>query len=75
MRRTTRSENAVLVLETLSEIRDDLDYGALMNRRLHAWACHRFQERIEEMTREAGVPFESVRPGYTSQTYHECGHV
>jgi putative transposase len=65
----------VVVLEALSYIRDDLDYGEWMNRRLHAWAFARLQERIEDKAREAGIPVEYIRPEYTSQTCHECGHV
>jgi putative transposase len=63
------------VLEDLSDIREDLDYGEWMNRRLHAWAFARLQQRIEDKAREAGLPVEYVRPEYTSQTCHECGHV
>ncbi|MUV85061.1 IS200/IS605 family element transposase accessory protein TnpB [Natronomonas sp. CBA1123] len=70
-----RFEKPVIVLEDLSHIRDDLDYGEWMNRRLHAWAFARLQERIEDKAREAGLPVEYVRPGYTSQTCHECGHI
>jgi putative transposase len=38
-----RFEKPVLVLEDLSDIREDLDYGEWMNRRLHAWAFARIQ--------------------------------
>ncbi|NLV08243.1 IS200/IS605 family element transposase accessory protein TnpB [Haloarcula rubripromontorii] len=68
-------EKPVLVLEDLSYIREDLDYGEWMNRRLHAWAFARLQQRIEDKAREAGLPITYVRPEYTSQTCHECGHV
>ncbi|WP_225336099.1 RNA-guided endonuclease TnpB family protein [Halomicrobium urmianum] len=70
-----RFEKPVIVLEDLSDIREDLDYGEWMNRRLHAWAFARLQHRIEDKAREAGIPVEYIRPEYTSQTCHECGHV
>ena len=70
-----RFDKPVLVLEDLSYIREDLDYGEWMNRRLHAWAFARLQQRIEDKAREAGVPVMYVRPEYTSQTCHECGHI
>jgi len=70
-----RFEKPVVVLEDLSDIREDLDYGEWMNRRLHAWAFARLQQRIEDKAREAGLPVEYVRPEYTSQTCHECGHI
>jgi len=70
-----RVEKPVIVLEDLSDIRDDLDYGEWMNRRLHAWAFARLQDRIEDKAQEAGIPVEYVEPSHTSQTCHECGHV
>ena len=68
-------EKPILVLEDLSYIREDLDYGEWMNRRLHAWAFARLQQRIEDKAREAGLPVSYIRPEYTSQTCHECGHI
>jgi len=70
-----RFEKPVVVLEDLSYIREDLDYGEWMNRRLHAWAFARLQQRIEDKARESGIPVEYIRPEYTSQTCHECGHI
>ena len=68
-------EKPVLVMENLTYIREELDYGAYMNRRLHAWAFARLQNRVEDKAREAGIPVEYVRPEYTSQTCHACGHI
>jgi putative transposase len=68
-------ERPVIVMEDLTYIREELDYGAYMNRRLHAWAFARLQNRVEDKAREAGIPVEYVRPDYTSQTCHACGHV
>lgn len=68
-------EKPLIVLEDLAHIRESLDYGEWMNRRLHAWAFARLQERIEDKAREAGIPVEYIRPEYTSQTCHECGHI
>ncbi|OVE85073.1 RNA-guided endonuclease TnpB family protein [Natronolimnobius baerhuensis] len=68
-------EDPVIVLEDLSYIRENLDYGKYMNRRLHAWAFARLTKRIEDKALEAGVPVEFVNPRYTSQTCHECGHI
>jgi len=70
-----RFDKPVVVLEDLSYIREDLDYGEWMNRRLHAWAFARLQGRIEDKAREAGIPVEYVDPEYTSQTCHACQHV
>ena len=70
-----RFEKPVVVLEDLSDIREDLDYGEWMNRRLHAWAFARLQGRIEAKAREAGIPVEYAWPEYTSQICHACQHV
>ncbi len=68
-------ENPVIVMEDLTYIRENLDYGKYMNRRLHAWAFARLQGRVEDKARDAGIPVEYVNPAYTSQTCHECGHI
>ena len=65
----------MIVLEDLADIREDLDYGEWMNRRLHAWAFARLQGRTEDKAREAGIPVEYVHPEYTSQTCHACQHI
>ena len=67
--------NPVIVLEDLSYIRESLDYGKWMNRRLHSWAFARLQGRIEDKALDAGIPVEYVNAAYTSQTCHACGHV
>ena len=65
-------EDAVIVLEDLSYIREHLDYGKWMNRRLHNWAFARLQGRIEDKATEAGIRVEYVNAAYTSQTCHAC---
>jgi IS605 OrfB family transposase len=68
-------ENPVIALEDLSYIRERLDCGSYMNRRLHSWAFARLQSRIADKSREAGMRVEFVAPAYTSQTCHACGHL
>jgi IS605 OrfB family transposase len=68
-------EDPVIVLEDLTYIRENLDYGNYMNRRLHSWAFARLTRRIEDKALEAGIPVEFVNPRYTSQTCHGCGHI
>jgi IS605 OrfB family transposase len=68
-------KDAVIVLEDLSYIREHLDYGKWMNRRLHNWAFARLQGRIEDKATEAGIPVEYVNAAYTSQTCHACGRL
>jgi putative transposase len=68
-------EDAVIVLEDLSYIREHLNYGKWMNRRLHNWAFARLQDRIEGKATEAGVRVEYINAAYTSQTCHACGRL
>lgn len=68
-------DNPSIVLEDLTYIRESLDYGKFMNRRLHAWAFARLQGRIEDKALDAGIPVEYVNSAYTSQTCHACGHI
>ena len=70
-----RFENPVIALEDLSYIRESMDYGKYMNRRLHAWAFARLAGRIEDKARDKGIPVRFVNPAYTSQTCHACGHI
>jgi len=65
-------ENAVLVLEDLSFIRESMDYGDFMNRRLHGWAFAKLQSQIQYKAAERGIPVETVEPAYTSKTCHAC---
>ena len=68
-------ENPVIVMEDLAYIRESLDYGKYMNRRLHAWAFAWLQGRIEDKAKDAGIPVRYVHPQYTSQTCHSCKHI
>jgi IS605 OrfB family transposase len=68
-------ENPLIVLEDLAYIRESLDCGKYMNRRLHSWAFARLQGRIEDKAKDAGVPVRYVHPQYTSKTCHSCKHI
>ena len=72
---TCHFKNPVIVMEDLVYIRELLDYGTYMNRRLHSWAFARLQGRIEDKARDAGIPVRYVHPQYTSKTCHVCQHV
>ena len=67
-------DNPVIVMEDLAYIRESLDYGTYMNRRLHSWAFARLQDRIEDKAKDAGIPVRYVHPQYTSKTCHSCNH-
>ncbi|WP_435181123.1 RNA-guided endonuclease TnpB family protein [Halorussus sp. AFM4] len=66
-------ENPVLVLENLKYIRENMDYGAFMNRRLHGWAFAKLDAQIKYKAEEAGIPVKRVNPRNTSKECHACG--
>ena len=68
-------ENPVIVMEDLAYIRESLDYGKYMNRRLHSWAFARLQGRIEDKAKDGGIPVRYVHAQHTSKTCHSCKHI
>src|SRR6056297_657557 len=66
-------ENPVLVLEDLTYIRENMDYGEYMNRRLHGWGFVKLHAQIRYKTGEKGIPVETVNPRNTSKACHACG--
>jgi IS605 OrfB family transposase len=55
-------ENPVLVLEDLRYIRETMDYGEYMNRRLHGWGFAKLHAQIRYKAAERGIPVETVNP-------------
>ena len=66
-------ENPVLVLEDLTYIRESIDYGDFMNRRLHGWGFATLHAQIRYKAVEKGIPVETVNPHNTSKECHACG--
>ncbi|RJX50337.1 RNA-guided endonuclease InsQ/TnpB family protein [Halonotius pteroides] len=66
-------ENPVLVLEDLTHIRENMDYGEYMNRRLHGWSFGKLHAQIRYKAAEQGIPVETVNPRNTSKACHACG--
>ncbi|PSQ17071.1 transposase [Halobacteriales archaeon QS_8_69_26] len=66
-------ENPVLVLEDLTYIRENMDYGEYMNRRLHGWGFAKLHAQIRYKAAERGIPVETVNPRNTSKACHACG--
>jgi IS605 OrfB family transposase len=65
-------ENPVLVLEDLTYIRESMDYGSYMNRRLHGWGFAKMHAQLCYKAAERGIPVETVNPAYTSKSCHVC---
>ena len=68
-------ENPVLVLEDLTYIRESMDYGDFMNRRLHGWGFAKLHAQIRYKAVERGIPVETVNPRNTSKECHACGEI
>jgi putative transposase len=62
-----------IVIGDLTGIREDMDYGADANRRLHQWAFRQFAEKVEYKAERYGMTVESTREAHTSQTCPQCG--
>jgi len=68
--------NPVIVFEDLKDMRDSLDYGTRMNRRLHSLPFAALQEMVSYKASWEEVPSDRVDPKYTSQRCPrtECQH-
>lgn len=65
-------ENPVIVFEDLKNMRDRIDYGARMNKRLHSLPFALLQEFVSYKAAWSGIPTEKVNPEYTSQECISC---
>jgi IS605 OrfB family transposase len=67
-------ENPIVVLEDLNGMRDSIDYGAKMNRRLHRLPFRKLQDYIRYKAGWSSVPVMTVNAEYTSQRCPLCGY-
>ena len=67
-------EDPCIVFEDLKEIRDSLDYGTRMNRRLHHLPFRALQHYTSYKAAFEGIPTAWINPEYTSQECPMCGH-
>lgn len=66
----------VLVFEDLKDMRDSIDYGTRMNRRLHSLPFAALRNMMTYKAEWCGIPSDVVDPAYTSQRCPrtECLH-
>ena len=66
----------VIVFEDLKDMRESIDYGTRMNRRLHSLPFATLQEMVSYKAAWEGIPSDDVDPEYTSQRCPrtECQH-
>lgn len=69
-------ENPVIVFEDLKDMRDSIDYGTRMNRRLHSLPFAALHDMVTYKAAWKGIPVDDVDPAYTSQRCPrtECLH-
>jgi IS605 OrfB family transposase len=66
----------LIVFEDLKDMRDSIDYGTRMNRRLHSLPFAALQDMMSDKAAWDGIPSDEVDPEYTSQRCPrtECQH-
>ncbi|WP_136717360.1 RNA-guided endonuclease TnpB family protein [Halorientalis salina] len=71
-----RFDRPVIVFEDLKGMRDDIEYGTRMNRRLHSLPFTKLRDFISYKSAWTGIPSDDVEPAYTSQRCPrtECRH-
>jgi IS605 OrfB family transposase len=67
-------EKPCIVFEDLKEMRDSIDYGTRMNRRLHHLPFRALQSYTSYKAAFEGIPTAWIPPEYTSQRCPMCGH-
>jgi IS605 OrfB family transposase len=67
-------ETPCIVFEDLKEMRDSIDYGTRMNRRLHHLPFRALQFYTSYKASFEGIPTAWIDPAYTSQWCPMCGH-
>jgi IS605 OrfB family transposase len=68
--------NPLIVFEDLKDMRDSIDYGTRMNRRLHSLPFAALQNMVSYKAAWKGIPSDKGDPEYTSQRCPrtECQH-
>jgi len=68
-------DGGVVVLEDLTYIRENMDYGDFMNRRLHGWAFAKLHSQITYKAKAEGITVATVDPRNTSKQCHACKEI
>ncbi|KTG25101.1 RNA-guided endonuclease InsQ/TnpB family protein [Haloferax profundi] len=71
---TQQFEKPCIVFEDLKEMRDSIDYGTRMNRRLHHLPFRTLQYYTSYKASFEGIPTSWINPEYTSQRCPMCGY-
>lgn len=63
-----------IILENLTNIRNNIKASKKVRARLHGWAFRQLQDFITYKAQEKGIQTEYINPAYTSQTCAVCGN-
>ncbi|MFQ5796892.1 MAG: RNA-guided endonuclease InsQ/TnpB family protein, partial [Candidatus Bipolaricaulia bacterium] len=63
-----------IVIGEPKDIREEIQYGARMNQRLHGWPWRMLVHMISYKAQREGLGVELVGEAYTSQRCPDCGH-
>ena len=69
-----RFDSPVIVFEDLKDMRDGIEYGTRLNRRLHSLPFAKLRDFMTYKAAWQGMPSDDVDPEYTSQQCPICGH-
>jgi len=61
-------ESPLVVFEDLKHMRDSIEYGTRMNRRLHSLPFNKLRSFVAYKAAFEGIPSDDIDPAYTSQT-------
>lgn len=75
VRRCWEAGVGTIAIGDLSGIREQVDYGPVLNQRLHAWPYGKITRMIEYKASLYGIEVIKVRETLSSQTCHRCGVV
>ena len=64
---------STIAIGDITGIRENINYGAEMNRRLHQWAFRQFVEKVDYKAVRYGMTVEQTSEAYTSQACPNCG--
>lgn len=64
-----------IAIGDLTGIRERVDYGSVLNQRLHAWPYGKIIKMIEYKAWLCGIEVIKVSESYSSQTCHGCGEI
>lgn len=75
VRRCWEAGVGTIAIGDLTDIREQVDYGPVLNQRLHAWPFGKITRMIEYKASLYGIEVIKVSETYSSQTCHRCGVV